>query len=549
MPTRPHIPQRHGLDARCMARRLTVILMVLSLLFLTACGGSGGGSSSDGNGDNDVLGDMDGTWDGTWVSTVASSRSGSFQARVVQSGSSLSGGIDIPYIGMVNAPLTGTVNGSQISFGDIDQTITFVGTVNGDRCSGTFTMPAYDERGTWTGERTAGGSGGGSSATGLDADFGAGGVLVTDLHLTPAALAVQSGGRILIAGDPRSDFPVDEVQIVALTSRGQVDESFGSEGVISTMVTPTATDRVCGLALAEDDGFYLCAQAGEESLVLLGYESYGELDTDFGTNGQVTVALNIGDTISAMTRAADGKLLVTGIVSGGLSVWRFLPDGSVDTEFGTDGETAVSVTGLERVAAIAVSDSGHILVYGTASSDFFILGLTNAGAVDTAFAGDGLASIDVDSADEARDMALLSDGRIVMAGFGRLDFMLPETAILTVLNADGTVDDSFGTEGVCGVGDLQNGIAPVLGSYLQLSVDSQDNLVMAGMDTNIFLVARYDGDGQIDTSFGGDGFETADFASTGGWDFACALTVQGDDKIIAAGVASSSQLALARYMP
>ncbi len=538
--------QRPTIDLRWTTlRMLGKGLLLMSLFFLTACG-SGGGRGNGGNGD--PLGDMDGTWDGTWTSTVASSRSGSFQARVVQSGTTLSGGIDIPYIAMVNAPLTGTVNGSQITFGDIDQTITFVGTVSGDRCSGTFTMPSYDERGTWTGERIAG-SGGGSGSTGLDTDFGSAGVLVTDLHLTPAALVVQSWGRILIAGNPRADFPVDAVQIVALSSSGQLDAAFGSEGVITTTVTPTAADRVCGLALAEDDGFYLCTQAGDENLVLLGYESYGELDTDFGIDGQVNVALNAGDTISAMTRTADGKLLVTGLVSGSVKVMRFLFDGSADTNFGTNGEAAVSVAGLERVAGIALAGSGRILVNGTANSDFFILGLTDAGAVDTTFASDGIASIDVDSADEARDLALFSDGRILMAGFGRLDFWLPKTAILTALNTDGSLDDSFGTQGICGVGDLQNNIAPLVGSFLQVGVDSQDRILMAGMDTNLFLVARFDSEGQIDTSFGGDGFVTADFASTGGWDFACALTVQEDDKIIAAGVAGSAALSIVRYSP
>jgi uncharacterized delta-60 repeat protein len=518
-------------------------LLLMSLFFLTACG-SGGGGGNGGNGD--PLGDMDGTWDGTWTSTVVGSRSGSFQARVVQSGTTLSGNIDIPYIAMVNAPLTGTVNGSQITFGDIDQTITFVGTVSGDHCSGTFTMPSYDERGTWTGERSGGS---GTTTTGLDTGFGTAGVLVTDLHLTPAALVVQSWGRILIAGNPMSDFPVDAVQIVALTSGGQLDAAFGSEGVITTTATPTAAERVCGLSLAEDDNFYLCTQAGDENLVLLGYESYGELDTDFGIDGQVSVALNAGDTISAMARAADGKLLVTGMVSGSVEVMRFLLDGSADTDFGTNGEAAVSVAGLERVAGIAVTDSGRILVNGTANSDFFILGLTDAGAIDTTFASNGIAIIDVDSADEARDLALLSDGRILMAGFGQLDFWLPKTAILTALNTDGSVDDSFGTQGVCGVRDLQNNIAPLVGSFLEVGVDSHDRIIMAGMDANLFLVARFGDEGQIDTSFGEDGFESADFASTGGWDYACALSVQADDKIIAAGVAHSSVLALSRYTP
>jgi uncharacterized delta-60 repeat protein len=523
-------------------RPVSGILLTL-LLLLTACGGSGGGGNG-GNGGQ--LGDMDGTWDGTWVSAVTSGLDGGFEARVVQSGSSLSGSIDIPFIGMQTAALTGTVSGSQITFGDIDHTITFVGSVSGDGSSGTFSLPAYDEQGTWTADRTEAGS---ETTNGLDADFGTAGVVVTDLHLTPAAMAVQSTGRILIAGDPMSDFPIDVVQIVALTSGGQLDAAFGSDGVITTGATPTDADQVCGMSVAADDSLYLCTRAGEDRLVLLSYTSDGDPATDFGSDGQVSVALESGESVRAMTRAADGRLLVAGMAAGSVRVRRFLADGSVDTAFGTSGQTQVTVTDLERVADLAVNGSGEILIGGTADSDFWLLRLTADGSLDSDFAGGGLTSVDVDSADEARDLALLSDGRILLAGFGYIDFMLPKTAVVTAFNSDGSLADDFGTQGICGVAGLDNNIAPLVGSFLQVAVDSQDRIAIGGLDTNYFLVARFDGDGAIDTGFGGDGFQTADFGSTGGWDFACALSVQADDKIVVAGVAGSSKLVAARYAP
>jgi uncharacterized delta-60 repeat protein len=522
-----------------LKRPFYCILLTIFLL-LGACGGSGGG------GGGGQLGDMDGAWDGTWVSRVTSGLDGSFEARVVQSGTSLSGSIDIPFIGLQDATLTGTVSGSQITFGDIDHTITFVGSVNGDRSSGTFSLPSYDEQGTWTADRSDGSSG---TADGLDENFGTAGVVVTGLHLTPAAMAVQSTGRILIAGDPMSDFSVDVVQIVALTSGGQLDAAFGSEAVVTTAATPTDADQVCGMAVAEDDAIYLCTQAGDDHLALLSYTTDGEPDTDFGSNGQARVALDSGETVSAMARSVDGRLLVAGMAAGTVRVRRFLSDGSVDTSFGTNGQTQISITGLQRVADLAVNGSGEILVSGTADSDFWLLRLTEDGSVDADFASGGMVSVDVDSADEARDLALLSDGRILLAGFGYIDFMLPKTAVVAAFNADGSLADDFGTQGICGVSDLENNIAPLVGSFLQVAVDSQDRIAIGGMDTNYFLAARFDSDGQIDTSFGEDGFQTADFGSTGGWDFACSLTVQADDKIVVAGVAESSNLVVARYTP
>lgn len=534
-----------------LTRLLLTGLILLNLFFIAACGGSGGGGDNGGNGDDDPLGDMGGTWVGTWVSGVTTGLDGSFEARVVQSGSTLSGGIDIPFIGMDDAPLTGSVSGSNITFGDIDRTITFTGTVSGDRSSGTFSMPSYGQSGTWTADRTTRGDGDNidDTATGLDASFGSSGVVVTDLRLTPMAVAVQSTGRILIAGDPTPNYPsVTEVRLVAITEDGRMDGVFGNEGILATAVSPTAADRVCGLALDDDDNIYLCAQAGEETLALLRYHSYGEPDLDFGIDGQIQVTLNPGETTAGITLAVDNKLLVAGYDSANIQVRRFLADGSVDTGFGTAGETIVEVSGIERVADIAV-DNGRILVSGTADSDLFILALTDSGEVDTDWAGGGMTRLDEGSADEARDMALLSDGRIVVAAFGVFDWRSPKTAFLAVHRSDGIIDDSFGIQGICGLRDLDNGVAPLFDAYLQIAVDGDDRITAAGIDTNLFLVARWDGDGQLDASFGGDGLASADFGSTGGWDHATAVAVQPDDKILVAGIANSVKLVVARYQP
>jgi uncharacterized delta-60 repeat protein len=63
-----------------------------------------------------------------------------------------------------------------------------------------------------------------------------------------------------------------------------------------------------------------------------------------------------------------------------------------------------------------------------------------------------------------------------------------------------------------------------------------------------FALARYNTDGSLDTTFDGDGMVTTDFA--GGFDQASEVIIQGDGKIVAAGVASVSGTfdpALARY--
>jgi len=109
-----------------------------------------------------------GTWEGTWQSPVHS-LSGTFTTNIEQQSSTLSGSIDVPEIGMFDANLKGTVDGNIITFGDIEDRITFTGTVAIDSSSGTYVYPSLNDNGTWQATK------GSSNITGggiLDTTFG-----------------------------------------------------------------------------------------------------------------------------------------------------------------------------------------------------------------------------------------------------------------------------------------------------------------------------------------------------------------------------------------
>ena len=103
------------------------------------------------SGDYDVTGE----WDGNWEST-SQEYSGSFTAPITQTNETLSGKISVPAIGMSEATLTGTYSNGSMVFGDIDNTITFRGSLSdSDNASGTFTCD-YDGMtvtGAWSGIR------------------------------------------------------------------------------------------------------------------------------------------------------------------------------------------------------------------------------------------------------------------------------------------------------------------------------------------------------------------------------------------------------------
>jgi hypothetical protein len=100
-----------------------------------------------------------GMWHGTWASALG--LSGTWQATLVQNGSTLSGSVGIGGIACNSGgPLSGGLNGNAISFGAIESggpTISFTGTVNGNTMSGSFTTPGdgpcQGDSGTWSGSR------------------------------------------------------------------------------------------------------------------------------------------------------------------------------------------------------------------------------------------------------------------------------------------------------------------------------------------------------------------------------------------------------------
>jgi len=184
----------------------------------------------------------------------------------------------------------------------------------------------------------------------------------------------------------------------------------------------------------------------------------GSLDTAFGTGGIVTTnltALGAGGEEATM-QEPNGDILVD-LFQGML---RFLPNGQLDTSFGTNGlATGILVEGG---AAMAVQPNGQIITSGVnlagpaTSPAAGITRLNANGTVDTTFGTDGTTTIPVTLAGRATTVgagALLvqADGKILVAGSasvqtGRRTGVTD--GVVARLNANGTLDTTFGTGGL-----------------------------------------------------------------------------------------------------
>jgi uncharacterized delta-60 repeat protein len=168
------------------------------------------------------------------------------------------------------------------------------------------------------------------------------------------SVAIQPDGQILVVGyGPTPEGGMD-IALVRYNADGSLDSTFGTGGVVTTAVSADAvSDRGVGVALQADGRIVVGAQvattAGGADIGVLRYNTDGSLDTTFGADGVVTVAIGSGsntDFVHGIALQADGKIVVVGSGSLGgagsdAAVVRLNSDGSLDTSFGGVGAPIV----------------------------------------------------------------------------------------------------------------------------------------------------------------------------------------------------------------
>lgn len=262
----------------------------------------------------------------------------------------------------------------------------------------------------------------------------------------------------------------------------------------------------------------------------------GELDVTFGENGRMIIQVADSKFGSAISRQpADGKLLLPGYYSGSnggldFAVLRLNSDGSADDSFGSHGIAIMDFGNFDAVATeLAVQADGGIIVAGSARSgpgqlDFALARLNADGTLDSTFGGDGLVTLDLGGvAESISGIVLLQSGEIVTVGM--TDANGDQDAAFLRFGSNGALDSSFGAGPIAGstiVG--ANGRTDELYSLIR---QPDGKLVACGttvyVDNGVDLISnmlavRVNPDGSVDLSFGSNG--SSEIA--GDWQFASA---------------------------
>jgi uncharacterized delta-60 repeat protein len=278
----------------------------------------------------------------------------------------------------------------------------------------------------------------------------------------------------------------------------------------------------------------------------------GSLDPTFGK--QATDFAMGDEGIQGVELQADGKIVAVGCADcqafGDWLVARFLPTGSLDPSF-NGGWRTLDFAGFGQDTAndVALQTDGRVVVAGLAQLgfnqyDFAVARFSSGGLPDPTFDDDGWVTTDFGlggDIDTAAEVAIQANGKIVVVGSA-------ETAsgrvfALARYEVDGALDPTFG-----GDGKVTTSFGGRGGNGSALVVRPNGKIVVVGTSRGDVAIARHLPDGRLDTSFSSDGRVITDL---GGRDGGNDLAVQADGKYVVAGEAgppSNRDFAVVRYL-
>jgi uncharacterized delta-60 repeat protein len=332
------------------------------------------------------------------------------------------------------------------------------------------------------------------------------------------ALADCSGGTSTTSG------PTTAYAVLRLNSDGAPDTTFaGGRAIAVTDIDPALFDFALAVAVEPAPSNKIIAAgssgfAGQGVIALVRYNTDGSVDTSFGAGGIARPATPQGWTSASATAIAvqpDNKIVVAALTfnastsATGIALFRYNTNGTLDTTFGTSGVVTPAAIGLglsSDTCALGLQADGKIVVAGASQSgDIVLYRYDGTGTPDPSFGTSGTVGKSIKNlATPARSPAIAfqSSGKIIVATGTDKD------EVVMRFGNNGVLDTSFGTSGT---GIVTTDIGGSVNYANAVAVQSNDKIVVAGhanlnfqIDASDISLVKYNPDGTLDISFVGD---------------------------------------------
>ncbi|HTP08608.1 MAG TPA: hypothetical protein VMP08_10180 [Anaerolineae bacterium] len=360
-------------------------------------------------------------------------------------------------------------------------------------------------------------------------------------------IARQTDGKLVLAGASyRGTFVLDyDFALARLNSDGTLDSSFDGDGKVTS---DFGGDELGSAVFIQPDGKIVvvgdnhceCEGGYGDKVIVVRYNPNGSLDNSFDGDGEQSINSLSGEIYDSALQP-DGRMLILGYHTSPdndtkMAFYRLNSDGSLDTTFDGDGEAFFDLGGADTGRVLVLQPDGRILGYGSTDGKPVLIRLWPDATLDTGgqqalgFADPlfGLGSDEI-----AYGLAVQSDGKVVIAGEVANPNDTESDMGLARFLPNGQLDTSFGDQGRVWFGFGQYNVAQAIALQPDGKIIVAGYSDPAGSVASNFLVARYNPDGALDSTFSLLGFNLIDFA--GGDDYGRALALAPDGKIVVAG--------------
>lgn len=254
-----------------------------------------------------------------------------------------------------------------------------------------------------------------------------------------ARVALQPDGKILVVGQTDSAGSNPAFAVVRLNTNGTLDSCFGDASCLSggkQVFDFGGTQGAGALALAlQSDGRiviagYTTAGSSTKLLAALRLRADGGLDNTFGASGKMTLsASTAGTVVKAVAMQPDGLIVMSGYVVNAANsdrdffAVRVASNGSVDTSFATNGLLQLDLSGHFDNEVQAMVIAGQKIYLGGYNNDgvqdrMAVIALNSQGYLDTSFGAQGVVVVPVGvGSSRVRTMAVQADGKILAGGY------------------------------------------------------------------------------------------------------------------------------------
>lgn len=370
----------------------------------------------------------------------------------------------------------------------------------------------------------------------FDTDFGNKGISKIDILNSSVdycnAMKVQKDGKILLVGSSNLGF-TSQISVVRINSNGTLDESFANNGIFGYQYN-NEKSYAEDIELLEDGNMLIAGYAAEEHILLM-LTKDGELNKEFNNDG-IAYGFSKGRCFD-ICNSDNGYIYLLGD-DNFLKLTRLMPDGELDSTFGQNG-IAETIYNAHNGSNYLILESGEPLLLGNYGSEydhyFFAAKFDTLGIIDSTFNNDGYINYSFEQYDYAGGLCSSESGDIFISGVAvrESDGGYESKIVLQKYDKTGKEYIDFGNNGIF---EIDNVLGIGLRDILLLD---NEKVLLAGVfidnNNSYMAIMRINADGTIDNSFGDSGVISSDVINA-----IYSLERSPDQKILAAGLTYTS---------